>query len=324
MLLNSSKFFFLSFMIVGIMISLSCNSWIMIWSGMELFLLSFIPFFCNYSFVSSESSMSYFLVQSLSSSLFVFCMIYMLMYDFFLMKSFLVFSLLLKLGCAPIHSWIMGVVTGMDYYSLYIFFSFAKLPPFFLLSYISYNFSFFVMMSLFFGSVGGLNHSSMKKLLGFSSVFNMGFLLYLVGLSSLWIVYFLFYCLMLFFLIIFLGLYSFLYLNQLFLMGVGILSKVSFWVLFLSLGGIPPLMGFFVKLIAIELSILNCDYLISSFFIFSSLVVIFYYVRCSMVSMIMGSMIIKWNFSVFYFWLNLYSFMSFFFFPFYFLVSGLF
>uniref|UniRef100_A0AAU7N3A9 NADH-ubiquinone oxidoreductase chain 2 n=1 Tax=Petalocephala arcuata TaxID=3078504 RepID=A0AAU7N3A9_9HEMI len=323
MFLNSSKLLFLSFMTVGVIISFSCNSWIMIWFGMELFLMSFIPYFCFHSFVSSECSMSYFLIQGLSSSLFVFCILFILLNDLFVLKSFVCFSLLLKLGCAPFHNWVMSVVSGMSYDSLFIFFSFSSLPPFFLLSYILYDFSFFVLLSLFFGSVGGLNHSSLKKLLGFSSVFNMGFLIYLINLSSLWIFYFFCYSLMVFFLVYFFHFYNLIYLNHFFVCGMNLFCKISFWILFLSLGGIPPMFGFFVKLVVIELSIFLMDYFVSFFFVIFSLIVMFYYIRCSFVSLVLFSFVLKWSFFFINYWLSLFCFFSLFVFPFCFILSGL-
>nr|YP_009946908.1 NADH dehydrogenase subunit 2 [Tituria sagittata]QOH91217.1 NADH dehydrogenase subunit 2 [Tituria sagittata] len=323
MFFNSSKFLFLSFMTVGVIISVSCNSWIMVWSGMELFLISFIPFFCNYSFVSSECSMKYFLVQGMSSSLFSFCVIYMLLYDSYFLKSFLCFSLLLKLGCAPFHNWVFGVVSGMNYDSLFIFFTFSSFPPLFLLSYISYNLNIFVLFSLVFGSVGGLNHSSFSKLMGFSSVFNLGFLIYLLGLSSLWLFYFLCYSFMVFFVFCFFYSYGLNYLNQFFVGGLNLFSSISFWILFLSLGGIPPMFGFFVSLIVIEFSVFNNDYFVSFFLVVFSLIVMFYYIRCSLVSLVLCSFLIKWNSFFVFRWLNLFSFFSLFFFPFCFLLSGM-
>uniref|UniRef100_A0AAU6PC41 NADH-ubiquinone oxidoreductase chain 2 n=1 Tax=Ledropsis sp. TaxID=3133679 RepID=A0AAU6PC41_9HEMI len=326
MFLNSSKSLFLSFMAVGVIISVSCNSWILVWAGMEVFLISFVPFFCSFGFVSSECSMSYFLVQSLSSSLFIFSLVFLLMdFDFdFYMNSFLCLSLLLKLGCAPFHSWVFGVVPGMSYDSLLIFFTFSSLPPFFLLSLISYNLYIFVFLGLVVGSVGGLNHSSFSKIIGFSSVFNMGFLIYLIKVGSLWLIYFFLYFLMVFFLVVFLNFYRFDYMNMLFLVGLSFLCKLSFWFLFLSMGGMPPMLGFFVKLISIEYSILNKDYFISFFMVIFSLVVMFYYLRCSFISLFIYSFVLKWNFSKSLSYLNFFSFLSFFLFPLLFLFSGLF
>uniref|UniRef100_A0AAU6PCJ7 NADH-ubiquinone oxidoreductase chain 2 n=1 Tax=Dusuna sp. TaxID=3133678 RepID=A0AAU6PCJ7_9HEMI len=321
MFLNSSKFLFLVFMTVGVIISLTCNSWIMIWSGMELFLLSFIPYFCNFSFVSSESSMKYFLVQGMSSSLFIFNVFFLLLENYYFFSFFLCFSLLLKLGCAPLHSWVVGVVSGMSYDSLFIFFCFSKLPPFFLLSYLCMGFNFFVLMSLVFGSVGGLGYSSMKKLMGFSSIFNLGFLIYLINVGSLWSFYFLVYTFMIFFIFMFLLNYELNYLNQFYSGTMSLSSKISFWILFLSLGGMPPMIGFFIKLISIEYSILNNDYFITSFMIFFSLVVMFFYIRISYVSMIFFSFLVKWHVLINLVQLNLLCLLSLFVFPFFLVVK---
>uniref|UniRef100_A0AAU6PC58 NADH-ubiquinone oxidoreductase chain 2 n=1 Tax=Midoria longicornis TaxID=3133673 RepID=A0AAU6PC58_9HEMI len=323
MFINSSKFLFLSFMTVGVMISLSCNSWIVVWSGMELFLLSFIPYFCNFSFVSSECSMKYFLIQGLSSSLFAFCVFFLFLYNYMIFKSFLCFSLLIKLGCAPFHSWIMGVVSGMGYDSLFIFFSVSKLPPLFLLSYVCFNLDYFILLSLLIGSVGGLNHSSLKKVMGFSSVFNLGFLIYLLNISSLWLIYFIFYSLMIFFVFYFFYSYSIEYMNQFFVSG-SYSSKISFWILFLSLGGMPPMLGFFIKLICIEFCMINNDYLISLFMVFFSLVVMFYYIRCCFISLTIFVSSIKWNSFLIESSLSFFSFLSLMLFPFCFVLKMLF
>nr|UEE83299.1 NADH dehydrogenase subunit 2 [Petalocephala gongshanensis] len=321
MLMNSSKLLFLSFMTVGVMISVSCNSWIMVWSGMELLLLSFVPYFCSYSFVSSECGMKYFLIQGMSSSLFVFCILFMFLNDLNFLKFFMCVSLLIKLGCAPFHNWVFSVVSGMNYDSLFIFFTFSKLPPLFLLSYICYNLNLFVLMSLIFGSVGGLNNTSLKKLMGFSSVFNLGFLIYLLNSSSLWFIYLFCYSLMVLFVFYFFNFYSLNYLNQLFVIGFSFFCKISFWIVFLSLGGIPPFFGFFIKLIALEFSVLNSDYLISFFMVMFSLIVMFFYIRCSFISLILSSLMIKWSFMNFSLGSSLFGLLSIFLFPILFMVK---
>jgi len=63
---------------------------------------------------------------------------------------------------------------------------------------------------------------------------------------------------------------------------------------FLSIAGIPPLLGFIVKLITISsIIILNFDYLVITILIFSSLISLFYYLRLIFSSIILSIKINK-------------------------------
>ena len=64
---------FISTVILSSLISISSSNWIYIWIGLEINLLSFIPLMISSgSEVEVESSLKYFLVQALGSSLILF------------------------------------------------------------------------------------------------------------------------------------------------------------------------------------------------------------------------------------------------------------
>jgi NADH-ubiquinone oxidoreductase chain 2 len=96
-------------LIGGILISISSNSWLGAWIGLEINLISFIPLMSSQENIyTTEASLKYFLVQALaSSSLLFLVVIKMLVSNTMItrrMHSYAVITpLLMKIGAAPLH-----------------------------------------------------------------------------------------------------------------------------------------------------------------------------------------------------------------------------
>nr|YP_010610863.1 NADH dehydrogenase subunit 2 [Idiocerus consimilis]WAP91684.1 NADH dehydrogenase subunit 2 [Idiocerus consimilis] len=304
MFMNSTIILFYSNMLLGVMFSLSSNNWMMVWVGLEISLMSFIPLMISNLAVSSECSMKYFIVQSMSSSLFILGVVFMLMGVNINYEIIVVLSMMMKMGVAPFHTWLLSMVEGLNYMILFSMFTVMKIVPMMIVINMNLNLSLVISLTLIVGSVFGLNQNSVRKILAYSSIFNMGFMLYSISNLSLWLLYFVIYSLNLFMLTLILMLNNVNYLNQLIINKVELKSKLSIWILMLSSGGMPPMMGFMGKLIVIELSILFNDWLISLLMILTSLLVMFYYNRLCFIVMSISSLMTKWKVS-FIFWLNL-------------------
>nr|YP_010610889.1 NADH dehydrogenase subunit 2 [Podulmorinus opacus]WAP91710.1 NADH dehydrogenase subunit 2 [Podulmorinus opacus] len=304
MFMNSTIILFYSNMLLGVMFSLSSNNWMMVWVGLEISLMSFIPLMISNLAVSSECSMKYFIVQSMSSSLFILGVVFMLMGVNINYEMIIVLSMMMKMGVAPFHMWLLSMIEGLNYMILFNMFTVMKIVPMMIIINMNLDLSLIIILTLIVGSVFGLNQNSVRKILAYSSVFNMGFMLYSIKNLSLWLLYFVIYSLNLFMLTWILMLNNVNYLNQLIINKVELKSKISIWVLMLSSGGMPPMMGFMGKLIVIELSILFNDWLISLLMILTSLLVMFYYNRLCFIVMSISSLMTKWKIS-FIFWLNL-------------------
>nr|AMJ17377.1 NADH dehydrogenase subunit 2 [Rondotia menciana] len=320
---NSNKMFFLFILFFSTFISISSNSWFGCWIGLEINLLSFIPLITNSNnLMSVEISLKYFLTQSLASINFLF----VILIKFSLLKNFemnniismmMNSSLLMKMGSMPFHFWFPNIVEGLSWMNNFILMTWQKISPMILLSYyFNKNFLIFmIIMNLFIGALGGLNQTSLRKLMAFSSINNLGWMIFSIMTSeNLWLFYFMIYSLMNFMMIFLFYMLNVYFINQLFINNMKIFIKLNLLINFLSLGGLPPFLGFLPKWIIINFLMINKFYFLTFIFIMMSLIIIYYYIRIIYSSFMFNYFKMKWmNFFIknnFMLLINLFSFMS--------------
>nr|WNO18619.1 NADH dehydrogenase subunit 2 [Tagiades trebellius martinus] len=301
--INSNKMFFFFMLIFSTFISISSNSWMGCWIGLEINLLSFIPLISNSNnLFSSEASLKYFLTQTIASINFLFSillkMIFMKNFEINNFISILInSSLLMKMGSAPFHFWFPNIIEGMSWLNCFILMTWQKITPMILLSYyLNTNFLIFIMMiNTIIGAIGGLNQTSLRKLMSFSSINNLGWLMFSIMVSeSLWLLYFFMYTFLvstMCFLFYILNIY---FINQLFMFNMNFLLKFFLMMNFLSLGGLPPLLGFFPKWMLINFLILNKFFIVTFIFIMMSLITLFFYIRIIYSSLLFNYLKLKW------------------------------
>nr|YP_009469757.1 NADH dehydrogenase subunit 2 [Schizocephala bicornis]AVE15729.1 NADH dehydrogenase subunit 2 [Schizocephala bicornis] len=288
---NSTKILFLMTLISGMLISLSANSWLGAWMGLEINLLSLIPLLSsNQNMFSTEASIKYFLTQTLASSSLLFLILLKINtneyfhFDFNFSNNLIMIPLLLKIGCAPFHWWLPPVVEGSSWMNSLLILSVQKVAPFILISYIIMNSIFIqliIIISSLTGAIGGLNQTSIRKILSFSSINHIAWMLLTMTLSlNLWFLYFAIY--MINITIIIMMAYS---TNISFILqSFNSLNDKKIFTLFLltsfmSLGGLPPFLGFFPKWITINFMMQNLLTFTAMILIMSSLITLFYYLR---------------------------------------------
>nr|WRK21362.1 NADH dehydrogenase subunit 2 [Xestocephalus sp. 'geminusanulus'] len=289
---NSTKMTFMNTMMIGIMVSTCSNSWMMIWAGLEISLMSFIPLMEKESVLSTESSIKYFIIQSISSSMMILGLIISMKTASWLLISC---SMLIKMGTSPFHMWMISVSEGLSYKNLFIMLTITKMPPMTIMSYNMTDNPIMSIMSLIIGSMMGLNQTSMRKILTYSSIYNMGFMLMMTKMTTNWILFLMIYSMMLAMTMTMLKMMSISYINQMSINNQKILSKMNMWILMMSMSGLPPSIGFLNKLMVIELMIQKNQLLISITMILTSLIVSFYYTRMMFSSFMFQSMTMKWQ-----------------------------
>nr|ATD85989.1 NADH dehydrogenase subunit 2 [Sophonia linealis] len=294
MKLNLTMILFLVLMIVGVIITLSSNNFMMMWVGLELSLMSFIPVMSMNGFYSSESCIKYFLIQSISSCMFILGLLFMFMNND-LSNFLVVFSLMLKVGLAPFHLWLLSLVEGLNYFMLFILLTLMKISPLFIMSYLNFNYSFFILISLIVGSFNGLNQNSLRKLISLSSIFNMGFVISVIFFNNIWPSFMFIYTIILFTVLMSLNLLKINYLNQMMINLFGLKMKLILWLSMLSLGGLPPLLGFLNKIIVFEMLFLMESFFMLTVMILTSLLVMFFYTRICIIFMMFFSLTMKWK-----------------------------
>nr|YP_010852808.1 NADH dehydrogenase subunit 2 [Graphium cloanthus]WGL40227.1 NADH dehydrogenase subunit 2 [Graphium cloanthus]WHN78793.1 NADH dehydrogenase subunit 2 [Graphium agamemnon] len=301
--LNSNKMFFFFILFFSTLISISSNSWLGCWIGLEINLLSFIPLISNSkNLLSSEAALKYFLIQSIASINFLFnILMKMILLKNFEMNNFLTIMinspLLMKMGSAPFHFWFPNIIEGLSWFNCFIIMSWQKISPMILLSYYyNNNFLMIIMiMNVIIGSIGSFNQTSIRKLMSFSSINNLGWMISALIISeNLWIMYFIFYSFMISIMCFFFNMLNIYFINQLFIINMNFSIKFYFLINFLSLGGLPPFLGFFPKWIIINFLINNNMNFITFIFIMMSLIMLFIYIRIIYSSMIFNFLKMKW------------------------------
>nr|QYC36460.1 NADH deshydrogenase subunit 2 [Illiberis ulmivora] len=321
---NSNKMFFLFILFFSTLISISTNSWFGCWIGLEINLISFIPLISNSkNIMSSEASLKYFLIQSIASVNFLF----MILLKMFFMKNIFTnnfisiminSSLLMKMGSVPFHFWFPNIIEGMSWFNSFILMTWQKISPMILLSYY-FNKNFIIlimMMNSIVGAISGLNQTSLRKLMAFSSINNLGWMLSALMISEkMWTLYFLLYSFIISIMCIMFKMLNLFFINQMFILTLNPLFKISFSINFLSLGGLPPFIGFFSKWLIINFLLNNKFFILSFIFIMMSLILLFFYIRIIFSSIMFNYLKLKWFKSfiknnLFYYIMNFFNFIS--------------
>nr|QFK69048.1 NADH dehydrogenase subunit 2 [Phymatostetha signifera] len=300
MMLNSTKMLFIMFMFISTLISASSNNWLSGWMGLEINLMSFIPImYSKLNYYSSESSMKYFIIQSSSSMILLLGIILTsLKINMNISMMVMTCGLLTKLGVAPFHMWVPSIMEGINWINCLILSTWQKIAPLILISYSINNNMLIIpaIFSLLIGSIGGLNQSSIKKLMAYSSINNIGWILISMLMSMMtWINYFMIYSLMISMFMYLLNKENINYINQCFMSTFKSINKIFFLIMLLSMGGMPPMLGFMPKWMVIQLTMMSDMYIVTLVMVSSSLIVLFYYIQMSFSMLMINSQKLKWT-----------------------------
>nr|QRM17297.1 NADH dehydrogenase subunit 2 [Cordylepherus sp. YY-2021] len=299
------KILFFNMVIMGTLISVSSYSWLGMWMGLEINLISIIPLLKSKSLFSSEASIKYFLTQALASALIMFSIIMMLEKESLNISnlSMMIMStgLLTKMGAAPFHFWFPEILEGLSWSNSLLMLTWQKIAPMVLLMYnssMSWFFYIIILSSMIVSSMMGLNQTSMRKILAYSSINNIGWMIPCILFSQMiWLTYLIIYILISINLIMIFMYYNIFYLNQLNqIMNFNTPIKMITMFNFLSLGGLPPFIGFYSKWLVINL-LMNQKFNILIFLmIMFTLLVLYYYIRMMFSTMMFSYSMIYKNF----------------------------
>nr|AEW48052.1 NADH dehydrogenase subunit 2 [Parastegana punctalata] len=287
---NSSKILFMSIMMMGTMITVTANSWLGAWMGLEINLLSFIPLLSDSNnLMSTEASLKYFLTQALASTVLLFSVILMMLKNIITEVNFsyilmmILSSLLLKTGAAPFHFWFPNMMEGLSWMNALLLMTWQKIAPLMLISYINMQamLNLSTILSVIVGALGGISQTSLRKLMAFSSINHLGWMLASLNINEfIWMIYFLMYSFLSAVLIFMFNLFKIYHFNQMFMMFFYSKNlKFILFLNFLSLGGLPPFMGFMPKWLVIQQMILNSQLFTLMIMILMSLITLFFYLR---------------------------------------------
>ena len=255
---------FALFLFIRTLITVSSRNLIVIWAAIELNLLSIIPLITiRKTKLETEAAVKYFLAQALGSGLILISYI-AIFYNpdssSSPTTSIIIFTLgiLTKLGAAPIHFWFPAVMSRLPWPICILLATWQKLAPLIILTYLisPANTILIAARSLraITGGIIGINQTQLPRLIAYSSIGHLGWILGASIISNTYrLLYFFIYCLTSGSLIILLHSLN-LYTIKQFPSNFPIHPKtsLSISILLLSLGGLPPLLGFAPKLIVIS------------------------------------------------------------------------
>nr|AVP25600.1 NADH dehydrogenase subunit 2 [Dyscophus insularis] len=292
-----SLLMFIISLTLGTMITISSQHWLLAWIGLEINTLALIPIMAKNPHPRAiEAATKYFLTQATASTLMLFSALINAWHTgewaTSLLSNYtsttLTIALMTKLGTAPMHFWLPEVLQGIPLSSGLILSTWQKIAPMTLLLQISdlidLKLLFLLgLMSILIGGWGGINQTQLRKIMAFSSIGHLGWMLIVLKLNpQLTLFNFILYLMMT--LAMFLSL---LMTNSTKIIDasttstkIPTLTPVIMLVL-LSLAGLPPLTGFAPKLlITLELVKQNAI-LLASLTMLISLLALFFYLRLS-------------------------------------------
>nr|QQQ88607.1 NADH dehydrogenase subunit 2 [Hyalella nefrens] len=305
MLMHPSLFLFYLSLVLSIFLIISANSWFIIWVGLEMNLIFFIPLMLSKTNkYSSEAGIKYFLVQAFTSVLIISSSL--ILSESYLMAEYVLLSaIFLKTGSAPFHQWFLSLVEGLSWSCLMILFILQKVSPLLLISFLlketlSYSLVYAVITACaVIGSVGGLMSVSLRKIMAYSSISHMSWVLSSMLLSNFgWVSYYVMYSLVLICTLNMFNSMKMYTINQLTLSSVK--SRLVSGISLLSLGGLPPFTGFVPKFM-VSVSLLQTNtYFIFLVLLMGTFLSLFFYLRLVLISVILSSsnMVFKSNFEL--------------------------
>jgi len=192
-------------------------------------------------------------------------------------------ALMLKIGAAPLHFWFPSVMEGLSWIRCSIIMTWQKITPTILLSFvveINTLTIIFISLSALIGAIGGLNQTRLKKIIAFSSISHISWMLVAISINeNYWFTYFLIYSTIALSASFLFFNYSLFNINQIWnFINKTTISKITILCIFISIGGLPPFLGFFPKWIII-IKIINIHTILVILLIITSLLTLYFYTR---------------------------------------------
>nr|YP_010276177.1 NADH dehydrogenase subunit 2 [Comanthus parvicirrus]UFQ22704.1 NADH dehydrogenase subunit 2 [Comanthus parvicirrus]UHY39300.1 NADH dehydrogenase subunit 2 [Comanthus parvicirrus] len=288
--------FFLINIVIGTILVILSNHWFLIWIGLEINTMSIIPIILSIQNRRNvEASIKYFIIQAIAATILLNAALiniwnngsWLINNPLNIFSSNIVtISLLLKLSISPFHFWYPEVINGLSLINGLIITTWQKIAPTILIFSIINNLNIFIITictisSIILGAWSGLNQTQTRKILAFSSINHIGWII-LISIYNPNISLLMFFI----YIIINIAIFSSLINNN--TINIANANKNNiinpwnaslFSLTILSLGGLPPLTGFTNKILAFNTLIANSIILSNIPLILSSLISLFFYLR---------------------------------------------
>nr|ATG83377.1 NADH dehydrogenase subunit 2 [Cnemaspis sp. 10 IA-2017]QDP16536.1 NADH dehydrogenase subunit 2 [Cnemaspis hitihami]QDP16537.1 NADH dehydrogenase subunit 2 [Cnemaspis hitihami]QDP16538.1 NADH dehydrogenase subunit 2 [Cnemaspis hitihami] len=287
---------FLTSLTTSTMIVMLSHHWLLAWLALELNTLSILPMIIKQHHPrATEAATKYFLTQATAAALILFTSTVnawqtgqwnIIISNTTLTTTMITIALMLKLGLAPIHFWYPEVMQGSTLLTALLISTWQKIAPLTLLYMtmpaLPTNMTLLIgMTSALIGGWAGLNQTQTRKIMAFSSIAHMGWLITIITMNpNLTTLTYLMYVTMTSSLFISLNINttnSIANLSTVWSNSPTLLTTMMLTLM--ALGGLPPLSGFMPKwLILKELTEANL-FMLSTIMAMASLPSLFFYIR---------------------------------------------
>nr|YP_010029095.1 NADH dehydrogenase subunit 2 [Hybomys univittatus]QOU10001.1 NADH dehydrogenase subunit 2 [Hybomys univittatus] len=177
---------------MGPMITMASTNLMLMWVGLELSLLAIIPLLINKKNPrSTEAATKYFITQATASMIILLAIVLnykqLGMWTFQqhtnnMLLNMMLIALSMKLGLAPFHYWLPEVTQGIPLHTGLLLLTWQKIAPlsimFQIYQFLNPTIIFLLALSsIFMGAWGGLNQTQTRKIMAYSSIAHMGWML---------------------------------------------------------------------------------------------------------------------------------------------------
>nr|AGM75587.1 NADH dehydrogenase subunit 2 [Moxostoma albidum] len=254
---------------LGTILTFASSHWLLAWMGLEVNTLAILPLMAQHHHPRAvEATTKYFLTQATAAAMVLFASttnawligewdISNLSHP--LATTMAIAALALKIGLAPVHFWMPEVLQGLDLTTGLILSTWQKLAPLVLIVQVApavdpMLLTLLGLTSTLVGGWGGLNQTQLRKILAYSSIAHMGWMIIILQYSPQLTLFAL-------------GTYIFMTSAAFLTLKLSSATKISAltmaWsknpimvattaLVLLSLGGLPPLTGFMPKWLILQ------------------------------------------------------------------------
>nr|UFA45990.1 NADH dehydrogenase subunit 2 [Anolis reconditus] len=286
----------MSSLATGTIITMTSHHWLMAWIGLEMNTLAIIPIISTmHNPRATEAATKYFLTQAAASAMILFASMTNAWqtgsWDITSLSSMpshilLTMALAMKLGLAPTHFWLPEVLQGSTLTTSLIITTWQKLAPMSLIYLTMNNLSTTILillglLSSIIGGWGGLNQTQTRKIMAFSSIAHLGWMITISAIMA---------NIMILNLVIYLIMTTAMFCSLILSKSKTMQDTTTTWtfsptlttlmmILLLSLGGLPPLTGFMPKWLILEELVSQNLLPTATIMAMSALLSLFFYLR---------------------------------------------